>query len=173
MAMASQPTSGRLRNDFFLPRQEQSNWCWAAISVALARYFHSQQRTQCGLVQSTIDPPGLDCCATPDNPACNVVEVISAVLQRIDVPRRAAPAQPQGTISYDEIKQDIADDRPVICLMSGLGGEHYLVIVGWFLREGMPWLRIDDPAVGLRKETSFADFFAFEGRTWEQTTRLA
>lgn len=171
--MASQLNSGRLRNEFFLPRQEQNNWCWAAIGAALARYFHGQQPSQCELVQSTLEPPGIDCCATPTDPACDVVEVISAVLQRINVPRRGAPPQPQGMISYDDIKHDIANNRPIICLMSGLGGEHYVVIVGWFMRDGMPWLRVDDPAVGLRKETSFADFFTFEGRTWDQTTRLA
>jgi len=171
--MASSATSGRLRDDFFLPRQEQSNWCWAAIGVALGQFFHGQQHRQCALVQATLDPPGLDCCATPDNPACNVVEVISAVLGQIDVARRAAPAQPQGTISYQEVQSDIANNRPIVCLMSGLGGEHYVVIVGWFLRDGLPWLRVDDPADGFRKETSFNDFFEFEGRTWEQTTRLA
>jgi hypothetical protein len=172
--MASTNDSGRLRNQFFLPPQEQSNWCWAAVGVSLAKYFHGLDHPQCELVQAVTNIPGVDCCGTPDNPACNAVQRISLVLEEINVPHRGDPGQPQATLSYNEIRGDIQNDRPIICLMSGDTGYHYVVIVGWFLQNGIPWLRVDDPADGFRKETSFSDFLQqFEGRALDQATRLA
>ena len=171
--MATQVGEGSLRGEFFLERQKQGNWCWAAIGVALALYFHNVTRTQCKLVQATRNPAGVDCCATPDHPECDTVELISRALAEVNVARRNHPAQPEGPIAYDSIREDIGRDRPVICLMSGPAGEHYVIIVGWFLSGGAPWLVVDDPADGFRRRVSYSDFFNFSGRVWAQTTRLA
>jgi len=165
--------SGRLAGEFSLERQTQDNWCWAAIGAALARYFHRPQRTQCALVQGTLHPVGVNCCETPGHPQCDRVERISSVLAEVGVARLAQPPQPEGQLPYATIRSDIGRDRPVICLMSGMDGEHYVIVVGWFIEAGVPWLVVDDPADGYRHRVTYSDFFSFGGRQWTQTTRLA
>jgi hypothetical protein len=164
----------KLAGDFFLPRQEQSNWCWAAVAVALHDYFKSQHLDQCSLVQAVRAPTAVDCCTHPSDSRCNAISAISSALAEIGISRRSEPPQPQGTLAFHTIREDLERDRPLICLMSGVGaqGDHYVIIVGCFLRNGVPWLLVDDPAEGVRREVRFSHFFSFGGRRWAQTTRL-
>jgi hypothetical protein len=164
---------GTIASPFLLQRQKQSNWCWAAIGVALDKYLKGSDRTQCDLVQTVKSPNGIDCCAQPDHPLCNSIDQITRVLGKLGVARRTNPPQPQGAVSFDVIKEDVARNRPLICLHSGATGLHYVLVVGWRLDQQIPWLLVDDPALGLRVTVSFADFFSYGGRTWIQTTRLA
>jgi hypothetical protein len=171
--MALPPTRGLLKSNFLLPRQDQTNWCWAAIGVALSKYFRGAGRRQCELAQAVIAPPGLDCCAAPGDPACNCTQKMTALLAEIQVARRQSPAQPEGIVSFDIIKRDIGADRPLVCLHSSQGLNHYVVIVGWSEENGRPEVVIDDPADGFRRTLDFSTFFNFGGRQWVQTTRLA
>lgn len=173
-AAAAPIAEGRLSRDLPLERQKRTNWCWAAIGAALARHFGDGEASQCAVVQKTLAPPGVDCCATPEARECNRVERISKVLAALGIARLADPPQPQAGLALADIQADIARDRPVICAMTGGGCHHFVLIVGWAMIGDMPFVMIDDPAVGGRKERPLAGFLAdHDGRSWTQATRLA
>jgi hypothetical protein len=172
--MASQAESDILTG-FSLLRQRQRNWCWASVGVALARYFHRPQTTQCSLANRVVNAPGVDCCQDPTDPACDSIQLMSTVLGQIGVARLGNPEQPQDADSFDFdlVRNDIARKRPIVCLLTGGDGDHYVVVVGWSMPDGIPTLHVDDPATGLRATTAFIDFFDFRGRQFFQFTRLA
>lgn len=167
------PSDGRLQHDFFLEKQSQTNWCWAAVGVAVNRFFDRVAVTQCALVQKTRQPTGVNCCQTPGAVMCNTTEKVSRVLSALAIPRLTDPPQPQAPIDIAEIQHDISRNRPIICAMSGGGSNHFVVIVAWAIVDGTPFVFVDDPAVGGRKERAL-DLFrtSFDGRQWIQTTRL-
>lgn len=166
-------TQGRLKSDFFMERQKQTNWCWAAVGLAVNRFYEKPSMTQCGLAQMTLQPASVDCCQSPGNSLCNVNRRISAVLAVIGVARLTDPVQPQSPVGMDIIQRDIGRNRPIICAMSGGGTNHFVVVVAWALLSGAFYVFVDDPATGTRKERTFTAFQTnFDGRSWIQTTRL-
>lgn len=172
-ASIATPTSGKLRTAFFLEKQTQTNWCWASVAVAVNRFLGKPAVTQCQVVQKTRHPAGINCCQSPGSDPCNTAERISLALAAINVTRLSAPAQPQSQLGIEEIRSDIARDRPVICAMGGGGTNHFVVIVAWAILNGDPWVFVDDPAVGGRKERALSSFKTdFDGRQFIQATRL-
>jgi hypothetical protein len=166
-------TQGRLKSDFFMEKQTQTNWCWAAVGLAVNRFFEKPATTQCSLAQRTLQPVGVNCCQSPGSSQCNVNQRISAVLAVVGVTRLGDPAQPQSPVGMDIIQRDIGRNRPIICAMSGGGTNHFVVVVAWALVSGAFYVFVDDPAAGTRKERTFTAFQTnFEGRSWIQTTRL-
>lgn len=169
------PVERDVLTGFSLHKQKQSNWCWASVGVALSAYFKRPETTQCALVNRVIGVAGLDCCQAPADPSCNSIQLMSAVLAGIAVPRLQSPAQPQPAddLTFDLVKKDIGRRRPIVCLLTGGTGDHYVVVVGWSMVDDLPVLLVDDPATGLRATVGFLDFFSFRGRQLFQFTRLA
>jgi hypothetical protein len=163
------PDHGELQRPFTMPEQSQTNWCWAATGVALDEFNNGRRGRQCEMAQKVRDPPGVDCCLTPGDPDCDTVETISKVLDALQIRRR--PFGPPA--GRDVILQDISDDRPIICLLSDGATDHFVVIVAWFEAEGDLWLKVDDPADGLRHRVPYWTLREdYRGRSWEQTTRV-
>lgn len=67
---------------FTMQAQQQSNWCWAATSVSLRRYYQpASTLTQCALVDQRRGRS--DCCASGGSDACNQPDNTAEVIQSL------------------------------------------------------------------------------------------
>jgi hypothetical protein len=163
---------GKLTRPFFLEQQQQSNWCWASVGVALHRFSQNERLTQCELVRRTRNLTGVNCCATPGHAQCNVTEIMSKVFDTLTLVRRSP--QPEGALVLSDIRSDISANCPIVCAMFGGQTAHFVVMVGWAIVDGVESVIFDDPANGVRVQRSLRAFKTnYNGRQWAQSTRLA
>jgi len=130
------------RLDFAMQHQQQTQWCWAATSVSVAKYYRSWSTwTQCGMVNA--EKGQSTCCTNGSSDACNQPHVLNAPLSRAQVLDHMVSA----TVTYAELRAEIAAGRPVAWRIgwSG-GGGHFAVIEGY--RVGSQWVAVDDPWYG-------------------------
>lgn len=131
---------------FEMERQKKSNWCWAAVSVSVARFFDpATERQQCGVAGAL---RGLPCCSgfTKD---CNRPEKLSRALT--EVKRFDQIVEP--TISFADLRKEINAGRPVCVRFEWQGGEfksfgHFAAIRGYDDSGSEPVVIVDDPFYG-------------------------
>lgn len=97
--------------------QKCSQWCWAAVTVAIGRCFQDGQfaADQCTLATQLVGA-GKDCCTQCDcqndqfDP-CNKSRNLSVALNHCHFDRDG----PAGvsTLSFDDVKQEIDDGHPI------------------------------------------------------------
>lgn len=128
------------RIDFDMQHQQQTQWCWAATSVSVARYYRSWSTwTQCRMVNA--EKGQTTCCVDGSSDACNQPHVLNAPLDRAEVLDHMVG----GTVSYADVQAEINAGRPVAWRIgwSG-GGGHFAVIEGHRVLGGQ-WVAVDDP----------------------------
>src|SRR3954447_18371272 len=54
---------------FAMQPQEQTEWCWAAVSTSVAVFFGSGSWTQCQVASGELHP--IDCCGADASGGCN------------------------------------------------------------------------------------------------------
>jgi hypothetical protein len=129
---------------FLMERQQQSNWCWAANAVSVARYYNGASTwSQCGVANSQLSRT--DCCGTGAGGACNVASVLDGPLRVVSHFNRMVGA----TISYTDMRTEIDAGRP-LCVRQAWsgGGAHFLAILGYHANAGGEWVLVDDPIFG-------------------------
>lgn len=130
------------RLDFSMQHQQQTNWCWAAVSTSVALFFKpSSGWTQCAVADGELNRS--DCCGTGASGPCNVYGFLDTSLTRVGHLDHFT-----GTTStFSQIQGEINNGRPlgVRTAWSG-GGAHFLAIIGYRLFNNM--LAVDDPFYG-------------------------
>lgn len=105
--------------------QEQTNWCWAAASLAVARYYTpATPWTQCAIASGELGKP---CCANPA--ICNVYGYLDMSLARVGhLNPSSAPAPASTALLHSEIN---VQRRP-LCLRIAWtgGGAHFVALHG-------------------------------------------
>lgn len=129
---------------FNMEAQTQSNWCWAATSRSVARFYYFLPAwTQCKIAGAEL---GLTCCTGPMPAGCNVAWYLDRALTRTK-----NFVSFTGKIPFSQVKTEIDAGRPVGTRIgwSG-GGGHFMVIYGYSesLVLGTRYLYIDDPIYG-------------------------
>jgi hypothetical protein len=130
------------RLDFSMQHQQQTNWCWAAVSTSVALFFSpSSGWTQCAVANGELNRN--DCCGTGASGPCNVYGFLDTALTRVGHLDHFAG----GTSTFSQIQSEINGGRPlgVRTAWSG-GGAHFLAIIGYRIRNNM--LAVDDPFYG-------------------------
>ncbi len=148
--------------------QEQTMWCWAAVSMTLALYFNriSPPFTSQAALASAFVGQGTDCTRTvpgPDgkpimdpavahacNAACEIDPVLSSLFGAGNCPGRWEADQPSD---IDELRDQIRAKLPVPCeFLVGSnqpdfpkGGFHYFLISGYRSSPGSEEVRVIDP----------------------------
>lgn len=121
--------------------QNQYNWCWAAVSVSVKRFFDATfGETQCEQANAILGR--VSCCGPDgaDEQVCNVTHTLDPVLSRLGVLRRVR----SGFLSFEEIETEIDAGRPVACFIGWTGGGgHFVCIAGY--DAGPRTLAIRDP----------------------------
>ena len=126
-----------------VPRQEQDNWCWAATSVGVARFYDSDSRwTQCRIVNRDLDRD--DCCADGAGGPCDVYGYLERALGTVGHLERMTT----GAAGPKQVASDIEARRPIGARVAWSGGgAHFLALGGW--RElPEPYVHVEDPWYG-------------------------
>ncbi|HVO99772.1 MAG TPA: papain-like cysteine protease family protein [Bryobacteraceae bacterium] len=134
------------RIDFKIQKQEQSEWCWAAIAVSVERFFNpAWSLTQCQIANRVLPkeieglelPKGI-CCAKPD--ICNKPAELETALKEIHkwrttLDQKTAPGGSMistGTLTFEQVRREIDNGRPVCVGITWKGGGgHFVVVRGY------------------------------------------
>jgi hypothetical protein len=154
--------------------QQQTNWCWAAVSGAVAAYYNASTTwTQCAIADAELGRS--DCCGAGASGACNVPWYLNSALSRVGHLASFA----SGTLTFAIVQSEINAGRPV-CARIGWsgGGGHFVALTCWYrnLLTGTQSVRVDDPwpAYG-RSVWLFSAFStAYQGSgSWTHSYRTA
>lgn len=134
--------------------QEQTQWCWAAVSRSVASFYDSgSDWTQCSIASVVISDSArnIDCCGPLASTDCNKPSRLDDALRITgNFVNWSLVGGPHGTwpcISFDRIKDEIDNGRPIASRIGwDGGGGHFQLIYGWMIgSSGDQYLRISDP----------------------------
>ncbi|WP_426163908.1 papain-like cysteine protease family protein [Sandarakinorhabdus sp. DWP1-3-1] len=126
-ALAMLPVDVNLR--FRIQRQQQSQWCWSAVSNSIRRYYQpAATLTQCTLVNSRRNRT--DCCLPgpgADGDRCNKPDDTAGVLDDLGHLQQMQ----NNSVSFADLRGQMAAGRPAFVRIewSG-GGRHAIVAAG-------------------------------------------
>lgn len=100
-----------------LLRQDQTNWCWAAVVQMLQRHFNLNEAQQCAIAG---DKLRTKCCEAPIPGRCNVSHLMAEFAELLQHHRiRSTLVSPSGPLSEALLVEQLQRDEPVP------------VVVGW------------------------------------------
>ena len=147
---------------FNVEPQLKENWCWAAISSSIGRYYQTGHWQQQQLAYDVLKAKHGPTAAPGDNHPCTLDHGLSHV--------GCLGNWSQGKPSFEQLQYAINDERPVCLRLAWFsGGAHYLVIKGYNPRTLE--LYIDDPRYGT-SISRYGDFpFGYKkvGGLWSET----
>jgi hypothetical protein len=139
------------RLDFAMQHQQQTNWCWAAVSTSVALFYDPASTwTQCAVANGELNRN--DCCGTGASGPCNVYGFLDSSLTRVG----HLDHMTSSSSTFAQAQTEIDGGRPLCArtAWSG-GGAHFLAIIGYRLLDEM--LAVDDPWYG-KSDVSYATF---------------
>lgn len=148
--------------------QEQTNWCWAAVSTAVDHYYNSSSpNTQCSVANGTLGRN--DCCGVGASGPCNIPYFLNQALSNVG----HLDFFTGSPYSFDKVVSEISSARP-LCIRIGWagGGGHFLAVYGYFaLFVFSERLTLADPIYGVQTvnyTALFNDSYQGSG-TWTHT----
>lgn len=123
--------------------QEQFNWCWAAVSVSVKRFFEPANTiTQC---QQASRQMQFDCCGDPTSLSCDRPWFLERALSGLG----NLLLMTSAALPIDAIRTEIDNHRPLGCRIAWAGGGgHFVCIDGYDVTTPTPMLTIRDPIYG-------------------------
>ena len=120
----NQPVDAVLR--FTMEKQQQSNWCWAATSVSITKYYDPGSGwTQCAMANGQLNRT--DCCGAGAATACNVYGFLDGSLQRAGHFDHLVG----GSVGEDVVRDQMVARRPLgIRVAWSGGGAHFVAATG-------------------------------------------
>lgn len=160
MDASGQPSSNAIACP--VQRQEQSQWCWAAVAASVSQYYDpAGEWTQCQL--ANVELGQQTCCLNGATRACNRPWRLDSALQRTDNLNRMT----SNVSTLTEIHGEIDSSRPLALRIGWQGGGGHFVIVIGYSAGTDPLLSIEDPLRGRRDITYSTLQTAYEGAgTW-------
>nr|WSY57072.1 hypothetical protein OG999_47670 [Streptomyces sp. NBC_00886] len=130
------------RLNFTMETQTQTNWCWAATSVSVARYYDARSTwTQCTVANGELGRN--DCCGSGASGPCNVPNVLDAPLRQVG----HFDTVTGGTVTRERLQGEIRAGRPVCARTAWqAGGAHFVAITGFAPGD---LIEVDDPVSGV------------------------
>ena len=122
--------------------QQQSNWCWAAVSTSAALYFSAASPwTQCSLVNAQLGQSG--CCSDGSTAACNQPWYLDRALTQVG----HFQSWQGSAASFSQVQAAIGANRPVgVRIGWSTGGGHFVAIRGY--HSSAQSLDVEDPWYG-------------------------
>ena len=149
-------------------RQQKSEWCWAAVSVSVARFFRpNSTHTQCDIAGSVLNLP---CChGTQPAPSdsCNTPHALHPVLGRYHLLADHPIVKP---LTFDKVRTEIDAGRPVCVLIKWLDNQghvtdrgHFIALNGYRVTPAQKqFVSVTDPLYGA-SEIDFNQFISDKG----------
>lgn len=152
---------GTYQITFAMQSQLQTNWCWAAVAVSIAKFYGTVQPgsaspwTQCALANAELSQT--TCCSNGASASCNKSWTLDTALTRVG--HLAAP-RISGTIPPGDVEVELAGSRPVGARIQWYGGGqgHFVVLSGYDDSSGSAEVDVEDPYYG---PTLLLDFNTF------------
>jgi hypothetical protein len=129
---------------FTMQHQQQTQWCWAAVSTSVSLYYDTSSTwTQCTVVNAELNQT--TCCQNGATAACNQPWYLDRALQRTG----NFDGFSGGTTAFADVRTEIDAGRPLGTRVgwSG-GGGHFAVIEGYKPGPTEQRVAIDDPWYG-------------------------
>lgn len=123
---------------FTMQHQEQTQWCWSAVSVSVNLYYTpTSVQTQCAVANTAMGQA--TCCQDGSTPQCNQPWFLDQALQIVG----NLNAWSSGKAALPTVKAEIDQCRP-FCLRIAWngGGGHFVAVYGYQGRHvniGDPW----------------------------------
>jgi len=126
---------------FPMQDQQQSHWCWAAVTASVDSFYSgAAARTQCLVAGAVL---GAGCCGA-NGPLCNQAANLGNALSVIGRFRQRIV----GRLSFDQLKAQIDGQRPVGIRIQWRGaGGHYLLVTGYEAASSAQLVEVSDPAL--------------------------
>jgi hypothetical protein len=150
-----------------MEQQMMSEWCWAAVSVSVDRFFRPDStHTQCEIAGAALD---LQCCAdgAAAPPAqCNAPHELNPVLGRLHLLAADPLLKP---LAFADVQKQIDAGNPICVLIKWLDKQgkvgdrgHFIAISGYRVTPlGKQFVSITDPFYG----SSDIDYTQFSSPT--------
>ena len=122
---SSRPGGVTLR--FRMQHQEQTNWCWAAVTVSIALFYKpSSGWSQCLLANKELNQTS--CCQNGASQPCNRPWCVDIALQHIGHLAEAIG----NSIPFPAVMQELKAQRPIAVVITWSGGQlrHAVVLIG-------------------------------------------
>jgi Papain-like cysteine protease AvrRpt2 len=131
------------RLKFQMQHQQQTNWCWAAVSTSVALYYDASSTwTQCTVANGELGRT--DCCGSAASTSCNVYGYLNTALSRVG----HLDHMDGSAAAFQSVDVEIDPGRPVgIRVAWAGGGAHFLAIIG-YLEDVENYVAVDDPIYG-------------------------
>jgi Papain-like cysteine protease AvrRpt2 len=131
------------RLSFQMQHQQQTNWCWAAVSTSVALYYDSTSTwTQCTVANGELGRS--DCCGAGASTSCNVYGFLNTALTRVG----HLDHMDSAVAAFHAVDDEIDAGRPLgIRVAWSGGGAHFLAIIG-YLEGATNYVAVDDPIYG-------------------------
>jgi hypothetical protein len=156
------PTTNPLT--FTLQTQAQSNWCWAAVTASVVKYYEPTSAiTQCSLANTAFGKTS--CCTNPGSNDCNKPYVLETALAGVN----HLSSHAAGPLSFSAVQGQIDATNPVGFQVHWRGGGFHVGVIAGYATEGSTnQIDVLDPWFG-HTITDFATFpqnYQAEGTTW-------
>ena len=130
---------------FQIEPQQKLNWCWAAVTATVSRYFSPQSNiSQCNIAQRVLK---IDCSNPDSDRPARFEDALSVLNEILPQPLNNKPLE-QQSLPFETIQSQIHSGRPV-CARIGWFNEdsgHLVMITGYSVsNSGEQWLDISDP----------------------------
>jgi len=125
---------------FQMDSQTERNWCWAAVSASVDRYFDpGSALTECEIAAELLEAN--DCCANPkrhDKPA--------KLQDALELVGRLGKIQ-DGPIAFSDLRSELDAGRPVCVRIEWHDGSaHFVVLYGYrVMSSGTRTVEVADP----------------------------
>ena len=159
-AAGGAPCGNPLR--FTMQQQQQTQWCWAAVSTSINLFYHpASGQTQCAVANVAMNQT--TCCQNGGSAQCNQPWFLDQALQIVG----NLNASSAGKAALAKVNTEINACRP-LCLRIGWngGGGHFVTVYGYWLNR----INIADPWYGSSVVTYGAFPSTYQGGgTWTDT----
>jgi hypothetical protein len=148
-AVGLQYVVGDIDLTFTMQAQQQSNWCWAAVSTSISHFYDSTSSwTQCDVANTQLGRT--DCCGAGASGACNVYGYLDQGLQEVG----HFDHLQNGTVTFQVLRNEIIASRPLgIRVAWSGGGAHFIAAIG--AEEG-DLVLVGDPGSGANSLVDYA-----------------
>jgi hypothetical protein len=116
---------------FELEQQRADQWCWAAVTLAVERYFSpASTLSQCQIAETVLDGVN-QCCSNPSG--CNRPQKLQDALDRFSRLKVIL----EDALPFDMVQREIDARRPICVRIGWPGGKtgHFVIIRGYRLLE--------------------------------------
>ncbi len=129
LGLSKEPLAGAATGavlPFAVQPQQQSEWCWAAVTASVAGYYQQLGWTQCGVVNATRGVGS--CCQSGSSASCNQPWYLDQSLTKIgDLAQMV-----QQYLPWSQLVSEIDAGRPVGVRIGWTnGGGHFIAVDGY------------------------------------------